>query len=121
MDNIVYKHKGSLQNKPADSLEIGDGLTLGELIDEIELLKEELELVHGEFKMLKSVYEHLITELSNKYILESGKEYILQLDDKLTRGKIGAVFPDKGEELRFYKVSNNQLVKDKKKILEVME
>lgn len=121
MDNIVYKHKGSLQNKPAEQVELGDGLTLGGLIDEIAVLKDELDTLHGELKMVKSVYEHLITELSNKYILESGKKYILQLDDKLTRGKIGAVFEDKGEQLRFYKVSNNQLVKDKNKILEVME
>lgn len=100
---IAIKNKTEWKYIDAGLVEL-DGKTLGDLYQELRLLK--------------LTYLNLVRELNNKFIVDKDKPYIVQIGDKLELVEKLLVHEakDLDKPLEYYKVVDGQLVVNNKKV-----
>ena len=90
-------------SKPVDAQEIivGDK-KLGDLL--------------AEYETMQALWKEMSETLKDCFVVRENDDIIVALDDKLQKGQLKALKPDKGENVRIMKVENGKIVEDKQKV-----
>ena len=102
---VGIKHKSTMIYKEASEIEVADGVTL------MDLLNEQ--------KLIKNIFSDLINEVQDSYIVKKDTPYIIQLGDRLERINELVLAEDMDTKMplsMYEKIEDGKLILNKKKV-----
>jgi len=100
-DKVHVKMGKMTKAVSVSELEI-DGIKLGDILAE-----------HAEYKQ---AFQDFTQELKDAFIVRKNEDIIIGVEDKIISGRLKALKPNKGENVKLLKVENGEFKKDKKKV-----